>query len=153
MPLALNIFVGDAAAPTYQRPLGVRGDLVICTLYHLKEGAANCSAICRALLITFPRASSRCSSRRDEPELVGANCSSHQGFAYSGGISSPQVSVSLGLHVNGPLCVHAIASGFNFVLQCFMWPKCVVHLYEGYPYGWPAWVCVTSVHQQGSCAA
>ena len=35
-------------------------------------------------------------------------------------------------------------------LQCFMWP--VVYLYEGWPYGWPAWGCVTPVHQ-GSCAA
>ena len=45
------------------------------------EGAASCSAICRALLSTFPRASSRCSSRRGQPELLGANSSSHQGFA------------------------------------------------------------------------
>ena len=43
------------------------------------------------------------------------------------------------------LGVYAVASGFNSMLQCFMWP--VVCLYEGGPYGWPAWGCVTPVHQ------
>ena len=33
------------------------------------------------LLITFPRVSSSCSRRRGQPVLVGANSSSHQGFA------------------------------------------------------------------------
>ena len=58
-------------------------------------------------------------------------------------------SISLGLQLNNPLGVNALASGFNCMLQCFMWP--VVRLYEGCPYGWPAWGCVTPVHQGVVC--
>ena len=60
------------------------------------------------------------------------------------------VTFSFGLQLSGPLGVHAVASGFNSMLQCLMWP--VVRLYEGWPYNWSAWGCVTPLHQR-SCAA
>ena len=100
--------------------------------------------------LPFPQPAAAAVAEGVQPVLVGANSSSHQGFAKHGGISSTHGSISLGLQLNSPLGVHAVASGFSFMLQCFMWP--VVYLYEGWPYGGPAWGCVTPVHQ-GSCAA